>query len=66
MMAAAEPSLTSVRTKRYEMGRRAVELVLRRLGEGEPENKIVDLGFELVARDSTARRKHEKEYLAMA
>jgi LacI family gluconate utilization system Gnt-I transcriptional repressor len=65
LMAAAEPSRTSVRTNRYEMGRRAVELVLRRLGEGEPENKIVDLGFELVARDSTARRKLEEGRIAM-
>jgi len=65
MMAAAAPSLTSVRTKRYEMGRRAVEMVLARLGEGGPQDKVVDLGFELVARDSTARRKLEEDRIAM-
>ncbi len=53
MMAAAEPSLSSVRTKRYEMGRRAVEMVLQRLDDGAPDPKVVDLGYELVARDST-------------
>ncbi len=55
MMAAAEPSMTSVRTRRYEMGRRAVEMVMDRLHGRGPEHKTLDLGFELVARDSTAR-----------
>jgi LacI family gluconate utilization system Gnt-I transcriptional repressor len=56
LMAATEPSMSSIRTKRYEMGLRAVEMVLERLENGPANRKnIVDLGFELVARDSTKR-----------
>ena len=56
MMAAAEPSLTSVRTKRYEMGRRAIELIRQRLERKVMERTVLDLGFELMKRDSTKRR----------
>lgn len=66
MMAAAEPPLTSVRTRRHEMGRRAVEMVLARLAGEEPEAKVVDLGFELVARESTARPARENDRIAIA
>ena len=55
MMQVAFPSITSVKTHRYEIGRRAVAMVRARMtGEvvGEP---VVDLGFELRIRESTAR-----------
>ena len=55
MMQAAYPSITSVRTHRYEIGRRAVAMARARIdGEavGEP---VVDLGFDLRIRESTAR-----------
>lgn len=57
MMAVAFPSLTSVRTRRHEIGLRAVRMVLDRI-EGKPvERRVIDLGFELIARESTARRQ---------
>jgi LacI family gluconate utilization system Gnt-I transcriptional repressor len=57
MMAATEPSVTSVKTRRYEMGRRSAEMVLRRLRHQDPGEKVVDIGFELVERDSTRRSR---------
>jgi LacI family gluconate utilization system Gnt-I transcriptional repressor len=51
-----EPALTTVRVPSYEIGRRAGEIVVDRLatksGEGTPE-RIVDLGFTIIARGST-------------
>ncbi|MCE1236898.1 MAG: LacI family DNA-binding transcriptional regulator [Hyphomicrobiales bacterium] len=53
MMAVAHPSLTSVRTNRTEMGRRAIEMLIARVA-GEPiDTPVVDLGFEIVARRSS-------------
>ncbi len=47
------PTLTTVRTPRAEIGRTAARLLLS-LIRGEPEeNHLIDLGFELVVRDST-------------
>ncbi|PPC74325.1 transcriptional regulator [Pokkaliibacter plantistimulans] len=46
------PSLTSIATPRYAIGKRAAELFLQ-LAEGQtPEQTAFDLGFELVARES--------------
>lgn len=57
MMQVAYPSVTSVRTPRYEIGRRAVQMALAKAA-GEPvERRIVDVGFELRPRDSSARLK---------
>lgn len=55
MMAAACPSLTSVRTGRYRIGQRAAEYMAQRLkGDAEPglNEEVV---FELVGRESTDR-----------
>ncbi|TAG00960.1 MAG: LacI family DNA-binding transcriptional regulator [Burkholderiales bacterium] len=47
------PTLTTIRTPRAEIGRAAAELLLSLMKpQGEPE-KLIDLGFELVARGST-------------
>ena len=56
--ASSFPSLSSVATPRYEMGRQAAAIVTRIIrGDGErPENPVIDLGFEIRARDSTSRR----------
>ncbi len=54
-MQAACPSLTSVRTHRGLMGAKAVEMLAGAIHERGPEDKVVDLGFEVVARESTLR-----------
>jgi len=50
--ASINPSLTTVKTPLYEIGRSAAELLINRL-KGRPNlSKTLDLGFELIARDS--------------
>jgi LacI family gluconate utilization system Gnt-I transcriptional repressor len=55
-MAVAYPSLTSVRTHRYEIGRQAIGMALGAVGGSRPAGRIVDVGFELKVRESTTRR----------
>jgi LacI family gluconate utilization system Gnt-I transcriptional repressor len=57
MMEVAFPSLTSVRTHRYDIGRRAIGMALAAVAGNAPAQKVVDVGFELKARESTARRR---------
>lgn len=49
------PSLSTVRTPRYTTGRRAVEMIVAANNGQRPELASVDLGFELMPRQSTAR-----------
>jgi LacI family gluconate utilization system Gnt-I transcriptional repressor len=56
MMDVAFPSLTSVRTHRYEIGRRAIDMALAAGNGSRPETRVVDVGFELRPRESTRRR----------
>lgn len=51
----AFPGITSVRVPRYEIGYRAVDMIIRASGSGAYPAKVVDLGFQLVPRGSTAR-----------
>lgn len=51
----AYPSLTSVRLPRYEIGYRAADMLIRATGAGRQPPTLVDLGFQLIARQSTAR-----------
>jgi len=53
-MASSVPSLSSVRTNRYEMGRDAVTMLIGAIEGRRPQNPIVDLGFTLVVRDSSS------------
>lgn len=53
MMAAAYPAITSVRTHRYEMGERAMRMLADTLEGREPAEPVVDLGFSVIARQST-------------
>ena len=52
-MASAVPSLTSVRTNRYEMGRHAVTMVIDAIEGRRPQEPVVDLGFQLMVRESS-------------
>jgi LacI family gluconate utilization system Gnt-I transcriptional repressor len=58
----ASPSITSVATPRYEMGRKAAEIVLEIVrGSGErPKQRQIDVGFTIQARQSTAARQAAK------
>ncbi|WP_261338345.1 LacI family DNA-binding transcriptional regulator [Rhizobium leguminosarum] len=53
--AAAFPSITSVRTFREAMGRQAVEMLLTRISGAPVVNAKIDIGFELIRRESTRR-----------
>jgi len=56
-MASAVPSLTSVRTNRYEMGRKAVTMLTEAIEGRRPEVAVIDLGFELMVRASSTIRR---------
>jgi LacI family gluconate utilization system Gnt-I transcriptional repressor len=56
-MASAVPSLTSVRTNRYEMGRSAVTMVTAAIAGNRPPEPVVDLGFQLMIRESSSSRR---------
>lgn len=55
LMSVAHPTITSVRTFRYEMGKVAIEMLMEAIAGRRPEQPIVDLGFELIRRQSTDR-----------
>lgn len=55
-MQAAVPTLSSVRTNRYEMGRDAATMVVDAIEGRRPQQPVVDLGFSVVERQSSARR----------
>ena len=52
-MASAVPSLTSVRTNRYEMGRHAITMVIDAIEGRRPQAPVLDLGFQLMIRESS-------------
>lgn len=56
LVSAAEPPLTSVRTHRYEIGRRAVAEIISALATTTRGPARVDLGSKVVVRASTDRR----------
>lgn len=55
MMRVSYPSVTSIRTPRYEIGRRAVAMAVARNNGSDVGALSVDVGFELMQRESTAR-----------
>lgn len=61
MTAAAVPSITSVRIDRYGMGSRAIGMLIDRLEGRRVAEPVVDLGFEVVARQSTARASEARD-----
>ncbi|MBV9636857.1 MAG: LacI family DNA-binding transcriptional regulator [Methylobacteriaceae bacterium] len=52
LAAQLHPTLTTVRVRRYDMGRRAVRQLLRRLEGDAPTQAIVAVGFEIIERES--------------
>lgn len=56
-MSVAHPTVTSVRTFRYEMGKRGFEMLVDAIAGRRPDEPVVDMGFELEIRQSTARRR---------
>jgi LacI family gluconate utilization system Gnt-I transcriptional repressor len=48
-----DPAVTTVRLPRYEIGRRSAQCLLDRLGGRSAHSVAVDLGFDIVQRDST-------------
>ena len=55
-MASSVPTLSSVRTNRYEMGRDAATMVIEAIEGRRPEQPVVDLGFSVMTRQSSSRR----------
>lgn len=56
-MAAALPSLSSIRTNRYEMGRDAIAMLTAAIAGERPAQPVVDLGFKLMIRQSSLTRR---------
>ena len=52
----SHPGLTSIRTYRYEMGKRAIEMLIASIGGSRPAEAVVDTGFALIERQSTQRQ----------
>jgi len=59
--AASSPSLSSIRTPRYDMGRRAIEMINAANRGERPQPAIVNVGYELMARQSTDLKGLRKE-----
>ena len=46
------PALTTIRVRRYEIGRRAGKLMRDRLAGRAVRRRVVDTGYELIVRES--------------
>jgi len=58
--AASTPTISTIRTLRYEMGHRAIEMIVASTKGRRPEPAIIDVGYELKARQSTDRNQAER------
>lgn len=63
IMKAAYPSITSVRSPRWESGYNAVMALRRRLSGDDSGDRIVDLGFKIQKRASTDRSGELRRHL---
>ncbi|WP_425033071.1 LacI family DNA-binding transcriptional regulator [Pelagibacterium sp.] len=55
--AASNPTISSIRTLRYDMGYRAIEMIIAASKGERPDPAVVDVGYELKARQSTSRKQ---------
>ncbi len=60
-MAAAVPTLTSVRTNRYEMGKTAATMIIDAIEGRRPEQPVLDLGFKVIERQSSLVRRPDNQ-----
>jgi LacI family gluconate utilization system Gnt-I transcriptional repressor len=60
-MASAVPTLTSVRTNRYEMGRAAATMLIDAIEGRRPEQPVLDLGFKVIERQSSQAVRADSE-----
>ncbi|MCC5960749.1 MAG: LacI family DNA-binding transcriptional regulator [Rhodobacteraceae bacterium] len=51
------PTITSVRTHRYETGLKAVNMIIDQINGSPPEHRIIDAGYDLRIRSSTSRQQ---------
>jgi LacI family gluconate utilization system Gnt-I transcriptional repressor len=58
-MASAVPTLTSVRTNRYEMGNKAATMLIEAIDGRRPEQPVLDLGFKVIERQSSSSRHQD-------
>ena len=65
-MASSVPTLSSVRTNRYEMGRDAATMAIEAIEGRRPEHPVVDLGFRVMTRQSSSRRTEAAPRVAVA
>ncbi|NPV19449.1 LacI family DNA-binding transcriptional regulator [Bradyrhizobium aeschynomenes] len=56
-MASAVPTLSSVRTNRYEMGLRAATMIMDEIEGRAVVERVVDLGFEVIERQSSTLQR---------
>jgi LacI family gluconate utilization system Gnt-I transcriptional repressor len=49
------PALTTVRLQRYKIGTTAAQMLVDRFQGREPEQRVVDVGFDVVVRSSTRK-----------
>lgn len=52
------PSLTSVSVRRYEMGLKAAQMILKKLRGEAIDNPIIDIGYNIIKRASTSRAQN--------
>lgn len=57
VVASSVPTITSVRTHRYDMGAQAVRMIEEAAAGNRPEPAVIDQGFTLMVRQSTQRQE---------
>lgn len=53
---AAYPAITSVHVPRYDIGYKAVDMIVRAMADAPGSSGVIDLGYKLMERETTARK----------